>query len=80
MRIGKILSAIAATSAIIFICLLSGCYEGHAHYMMAEGMNIMGGPAPTINTTVEQFNQMAKDSYAQAKAAGKMPAECRYSG
>ncbi len=51
--------------------IIPGCYESHAHYLMAEGMKIMGGPAPTINTSVEQFKQMVKDAYDQAKAAGK---------
>ncbi len=51
--------------------IIPGCYESHAHYMMAKGMSLMGGPAPTITTTVEQFKQMVKDAYDQAKAAGK---------
>lgn len=51
--------------------IIPGCYEGHAHYLMANGMNLMGGPMLNINTTVEQFKQMVKDSYDQIKAAGK---------
>lgn len=51
--------------------IIPGCYEGHAHYLMANGMNLMGGPMLNINTSVEQFKQMAKDSYDQVKAAGK---------
>ncbi len=51
--------------------IIPGCYEGHAHYIMAKGMELMGGPAPTLTTTVEQFMQMVKDAYNQAKTAGK---------
>lgn len=51
--------------------IIPGCYEGHAHYLMANGMKLMGGPMLDINTTVEQFKQMVRDSYSQAKASGK---------
>ena len=51
--------------------IIPGCYEGHAHYLMANGIKLMGGPAPTIKTSVPEFMEMVKASYAQAKAAGK---------
>ena len=51
--------------------IIPGCYEGHAHYLMANGMSLMGGPMLDINTTVVQFKQMVKHSHDQAKASGK---------
>ncbi|MCQ2324691.1 MAG: amidohydrolase family protein [Paludibacteraceae bacterium] len=51
--------------------IIPGCYEGHAHYLMANGIKLMGGPAPSIKTTVPEFLQMVKTAYDQAKAAGK---------
>ena len=51
--------------------IIPGCYEGHAHYLMANGMKLMGGPAPTINTSVLEFMEMVKAAYKEAKAAGK---------
>ncbi len=51
--------------------IIPGCYEGHAHYMMAGGLNVMGGPVFTINTTVEEFKQAIKAAYDEAKLTGK---------
>lgn len=51
--------------------IIPGCYESHAHYLMANGTKLMGGPALTIETTVPEFMEMVKTAYSQAKAAGK---------
>lgn len=51
--------------------IIPGCYEGHAHYLMANGMNLMGGPILDLNTTVEQLKQAVATAYSQAKASGK---------
>lgn len=51
--------------------IIPGCYEGHAHYMMAGGLNVIGGPVFTINTTVEEFKQAIKTAYDEAKLTGK---------
>ena len=51
--------------------IIPGCYESHAHYLKAKSMELMGGPAPTIYTTVLEFMEMIKAAYKEAKAAGK---------
>ncbi len=51
--------------------IIPGCYECHAHYLMANALKLMGGPAPTIHTTVPEFMQLVKTAYDEAKAAGK---------
>ncbi|MCQ2324278.1 MAG: amidohydrolase family protein [Paludibacteraceae bacterium] len=51
--------------------IIPGCYESHAHYLNAKSMDIMGGPAPKMDTDVKQFMEMIKTAYSQAKAAGK---------
>ncbi len=51
--------------------IIPGCYECHAHYLMANALKLMGGPAPTIQTSVPEFMEMIKTAYNKAKAAGK---------
>ncbi|MCQ2346801.1 MAG: amidohydrolase family protein [Paludibacteraceae bacterium] len=51
--------------------IIPGCYEGHAHYLMAKGMDLMGGIDITLNTGVEQFLQMVGTAYEKTKAQGK---------
>lgn len=51
--------------------IIPGCYDGHAHYLMANALKLMGGPAPTIETTVSEFMEMVKTAYTQAKKEGK---------
>ncbi len=48
-----------------------GFYECHAHYLMGNGKNLMGGPTFDQNTTVEQLKEVVAMAYDQAKAAGK---------
>ncbi len=51
--------------------IIPGCYEGHAHYLMSNGMHLMGGPIFNQNTTVEEFKQVIKQAYEKTKAEGK---------
>lgn len=51
--------------------IIPGCYEGHAHYMMANGMNLMGGPMLKQECTPDEFKAEIKKAYDQARAAGK---------
>ena len=51
--------------------IIPGCYEGHAHYMMANGMSLMGGPMLKQECTPDEFKVEIKKAYDQAKAAGK---------
>lgn len=51
--------------------VIPGCYEGHAHYLMQNGLNLMNGPAININTSVSEFFEEVKNTYQRAKAEGK---------
>lgn len=51
--------------------VIPGCYEGHAHYMMANAMPLMGGPTITLETDVATFMSEVADAYQRAKTAGK---------
>ena len=51
--------------------VIPGCYEGHAHYLMKNGLDLMGGPDIDFKTTVADFKKAIKDCYNQAEAAGK---------
>lgn len=51
--------------------VIPGCYEGHAHYLMKNGLDLMNGPAININTSVPDFFEAVKSTYQRAKAEGK---------
>ena len=51
--------------------VIPGCYEGHAHYLMKNGMDLMGCPDIDIKTDVTAFKEAVKVTYDKAKAAGK---------
>lgn len=51
--------------------IIPGCYEGHAHYLMKNGMDLMGCPDIDIKTSVSAFKEAVKVTYNKAKAAGR---------
>ncbi len=51
--------------------IIPGCYESHAHYMMANAIPLMGGPALGLESTPDDFKAEVKAAYQRAKAAGK---------
>lgn len=51
--------------------IIPGCYESHAHYLMANSLILMGGSVFNMDTDFTQFKQAVETAYSQAKAAGK---------
>ena len=51
--------------------VMPGCYESHAHYLMANAIPLMGGPSLTLDTDPDQFLHEVRSAYRKAKAAGK---------